>query len=130
YGLGAGSLFGSYTVIISRTADASNLLPLIPARGAFLVVMLALALGGVWKLSTLPTVPKGLVTAHGVLDVAGNITLLLALRSGSLVAVSIASSAYPVGSVGLARLVHRERLRQIQLLGLVLFPVALTPISL
>src|SRR5690606_152390 len=37
YGLGAGSLFGSYTVIISRTADASNLLPLIPARGAFLV---------------------------------------------------------------------------------------------
>lgn len=130
YGLGAGSLFGSYTVIISRTADASNLLPLIPARGAFLVVMLALALGGVWKLSTLPTVPKGLVTAHGVLDVAGNITLLLALRSGSLVAVSIASSAYPAVTVGLARLVNGERLRQVQVLGVVLSLVALTLIAL
>src|SRR5690606_41645286 len=70
YGLGAGSLFGSYTVIISRTADASDLLPLIPARGALLGVMLALALGGEGQLSPPPPVPKAFRTAPAPLHAA------------------------------------------------------------
>lgn len=130
YGLGAGSLFGAYTVVISRTAEASGLLPLIPARAAFVVVMLILAAGGVWKLSAVKNVPRGLVAAHGVLDVAGNVTLLLALRLGSLVAVSIASSAYPAVTVALARLVNGEVLRRIQVAGVGLALTALILIAL
>ena len=128
-GAAAGTLFGTYTVIISRTAEASALMPLIPARAAMVVTMLVLALGGAWKLASIRTVPKGLVVAHGVLDIAGNVALLLALRSGSLVLVSIASSAYPAVTVALARLVNHEGLRRRQVVGVVLSLVALALIA-
>ncbi len=125
YGAGAGVLFGTYTVVISRTAESSALLPLIPARAATVVTMLALALGGAWKLASVATIHRGYVAAHGLLDVTGNVTLLVALRSGSLVLVSIAASAYPAVTVALARLVNGETLRRRQLLGVALTLVAL-----
>lgn len=130
YGATAGVLFGTYTVIISRTAEASELLPLIPARGAMVVTMLALALGGAWKLSSVRTIHKGYVAAHGLLDISGNVTLLVALRSGSLVLVSIAASAYPAVTVALARLVNGETLRRRQILGVALTLVALALIAI
>ena len=129
YGATAGVLFGTYTVIISRTGEASELLPLIPARAAMVVTMLALALGGAWKLSAVRTIHKGYVAAHGILDICGNVTLLLALRSGSLVLVSIAASAYPAVTVALARLVNGETLRKRQLLGVAMTLVALALIA-
>lgn len=129
YGALAGTLFGTYTVIISRTADSSNLLPLIPARAATVVTMLALAVGGAWKLASMRAIPKGLVVAHGLLDVTGNVALLLALRSGSLVLVSIAASAYPAVTVALARLINRESLRRRQVAGVFLALAALTLIA-
>ncbi len=125
YGATAGVLFGTYTVIISRTGENSELLPLIPARGAMVLTMLALALGGVWQLSSVGGIHKGYVAAHGVLDISGNVTLLLALRSGSLVLVSIAASAYPAVTVALARLVNGETLRRRQVAGVVMTLVAL-----
>lgn len=130
YGAVAGSLFGAYTVIISRTGESSNLLPLIPARGATALTMLVLALGGTWKLASMKKIPKGLVAAHGLLDVSGNVALLIALRSGSLVLVSIAASAYPAVTVALARLVNGEHLSRRQVLGVLLTLVALALIAM
>lgn len=130
YGAAAGALFGTYTVIISRTAESSALLPLIPARAATVITMLVLALGGAWKLASVRTIPIGLVAAHGVLDVSGNVALLMALRSGSLVLVSIAASAAPAVTVALARLVNRESLRRRQVAGVLLAFVALALIAM
>lgn len=130
YGIAAGALFGTYTVLISRTADASGLLPLIPARAATLVMMVVLALGGIWRMSSAIEVPKGLVAAHGVLDVSGNVFLILGLRSGSLALVSIAASVYPAVTVTMARFFNAEMLRKRQMLGVFLTLVALALISL
>jgi drug/metabolite transporter (DMT)-like permease len=130
YGLAAGIGFGAYTVLISRTAEASKLVPLIPSRAATMVMMLILAFGGVWRLGSVHTVPRGLVLANGLLDVGGNVALLTGLRAGSLALVSISASLYPAVTVAMARLVNREHLRARQVVGLTLTLVALALIAL
>jgi uncharacterized membrane protein len=130
YGLIAGLGFGTYTTLISRTAEASNLLPLIPARFATMVVVTVVGLAGVWRLGALGGVSRRLVGANGVLDVAGNVTLLLGLRAGSLALVAVAASVFPAVTVVLARLVNGEHLRGRQMLGLASTLVALALIAL
>ncbi len=130
YGLAAGIGFGAYTVLISRTAEASGLLPLVPARAATMGMMLALAFGGVWEMRRLAGVPTTLVGVNGLFDVGGNVALLLGLRSGSLALVSISASLYPAVTVAMARLVRKEHLRFRQVAGLVLTLVALALIAL
>jgi uncharacterized membrane protein len=130
YGLAAGLGFGTYTILISRTAEASNLLPLIPARFATMLVVLSVGLAGVWRLSAIAIAPKRLVAANGVLDVAGNVTLLLGLRSGSLALVAVAASVFPAVTVVLARMVNHEHLRARQVAGLVMTLAALALIAL
>jgi drug/metabolite transporter (DMT)-like permease len=129
YGLVAGLGFGGYTAIISQTSGSSNLLPLVPARLAMILVVLVIGLFGVWKLTDLGRAPRGMVAANGVLDVAANVTLLIALRSGSLALVGVAASMYPAVTVVLARLVNHEHLRGRQVLGLVLTLLALAAIA-
>ena len=129
YGLLAGLGFGTYTIVISRTSEGSNLLPLIPARFAAMVVVLIIGLAGVWKLGTILEAPKRLVGANGVLDVAGSVTLLLGLRTGSLALVAVAASMFPAVTVMLARVLTHEHLRGRQILGLVLTLVALGAIA-
>jgi drug/metabolite transporter (DMT)-like permease len=129
YGLVAGLGFGGYTAIISRTSEPSNLLPLIPARLAMILVVLVIALFGVWRLTDVRRAPRGMVVANGVLDVAANVTLLLALRAGSLALVGVAASLYPAVTVILARLVNHEHLRGRQVVGLTLTLLALAAIA-
>jgi drug/metabolite transporter (DMT)-like permease len=130
YGLMAGLGFGAYTTLISRTSESSNLLPLIPARFATMIVVLVVGLAGWWSLAAMRQAPRRLIAANGVLDVAGNVTLLLGLRSGSLALVAVAASVFPAVTVVLARLVNHEHLRGRQLLGLVATLVALALIAL
>ena len=129
YGLIAGLGFGGYTAVISRTSESSNLLTLIPARLAMIAVVVMIALFGFWKLADLKRAPRRMVAANGVLDVAANVTLLLALRAGSLALVGVAASLYPAVTVILARLVNNEHLRGRQVLGLVLTLLALAAIA-
>lgn len=130
YGLIAGLGFGGFTIIISRTTAASNLLPLIPARAATMAAVVLMALFGVWRIEGMRSLPRGLVAGNGVLDVSANIALLLALRAGSLALVAVAASVFPAVTVTLARLVNHEHLRGRQILGLVLTLLALALIAL
>jgi drug/metabolite transporter (DMT)-like permease len=130
YGLAAGAGFGGYLVLIDMTSQASGLYPLVPARTSTVAVVLLLALAKVWGLSGFAGSPRGLIVGNGVLDVAGNVTLLLGLRTGNLVAVVIAASFYPAVTVLLARVVNGERLWRRQLVGVALTLVALVAISL
>jgi drug/metabolite transporter (DMT)-like permease len=75
-------------------------------------------------------VPPVIVIANGALDLAGNVTLLLALRSGSLALVGVAASFYPAVTVLLARVLNAEHLRMRQLAGVSLTLVALSAIAL
>jgi len=125
FGVIAGLGFGGYAVIIDRTSEASELLPLIPARAATMVVVLLVALLGMWKVTGFGQVPRGVV-----LDVAGNITLLAGLRIGSLALVAVSSSLYPVVTVVLARVVNHEHLRGRQVAGILMTLAALAAIAL
>jgi uncharacterized membrane protein len=130
YGLVAGLGFGAYTVLLDFTSSASGLFPLITARAATMLAVSALALGGAWKVTGLVTLPKPIVFGNGILDVSGNVALLLALRAGSLAPVAVAASFYPAVTVLMARLVNSEQLRGRQVVGLVLTLAALAAIAL
>lgn len=60
----------------------------------------------------------------GVLDVAANAMVLIALRSGDLSVVSTLTALYPAGTILLAALVLRERVAVVQWVGLVLAIIA------
>jgi uncharacterized membrane protein len=130
YGVAAGIGFGGYTILINLTSDGSGLLPLIPARAATMLVVVALALVSVWSVSGFRRPVRMIILGNGLLDVSGNVALLLALRAGSLARVSMAASFYPAVTVLLARLVNSEHLARRQLAGIGLALVALGAIAL
>lgn len=130
YGVLAGVGFGSYAVLLDRTTDASGLIPLIPARAATTLTVLAVAVVGVWKIGPRRQVPAAIVVGNGVLDVSGNVALLLGLRAGSLASVAIAASFYPAVTVLMARFLNHEHMRVHQVVGLVLTVGALVAIAL
>ena len=129
FGVLAGLGFGGYAVIIDGTSEASGLLPLVPARGATMVVVLIVAAAGVWSVGGWRDVPRGIVASNGVLDVAGNTALLLALRAGSLALVGVTSSFYPAVTVLLSRIINGEQVRARQAVGVALTLAALTAIA-
>lgn len=130
WGVAAGLGFGGYAVVIDLTSQSSRFLPLITARGATMVVVGALAMGGVWSVAGPREVPARLVAGNGILDVAGNIALLAGLRAGSLALVAIAGSFFPAVTVALARIFNGERLLRRQVVGIALTLVALAAIAL
>jgi drug/metabolite transporter (DMT)-like permease len=126
YGLVAGIGFGGYTIFINFTSEGSGLIPLVPARTATMLVVAALAGVRVWSVYSWRDSPRRIILGNGLLDVSGNVALLLALRAGTLARVSIAASLYPAVTVHMARLVNSEHLaaRQVAGLGLTLLALA------
>lgn len=57
------------------------------------------------------------VIAAGIFDSSANIFFTLALRSGSLSVVSVLTALYPLGTIILARLILKERIGRVQMLG-------------
>jgi uncharacterized membrane protein len=130
YGLLAGLGFGGFTATIGFTDPASNLLPLIASRASTMAAVLILTGFGVWKLVGFGSTPRLLVAGNAVLDVSGNVALLLAVRAGSLALAAVAASFYPAVTVLLARLVNGEHLRVRQIAGIVLTVIAMSAIAL
>lgn len=129
YGVVAGVGFGGFTAIIRFTSPDSGLLPLISSRAATMLVVLALAGLGAWGIVGFRSSPRPIVVGNAVLDVSGNITLLLAVRSGSLALAAVAASFYPAVTVTMARLINSEHLAKRQLAGLGLTLAAMMAIA-
>ena len=129
YGVAAGFGFGGFTAIIRFTSPDSNLLPLIASRGATMSMVLLVSFFGLWRVTGFGRVPRGIVVANGFFDVTANISLLLALRAGSLALAAVAASFYPAITVLMARAVNAEHLHVRQILGLALTLVALAAIA-
>lgn len=130
YGLVAGLGFGGFTSLIGFTSPDSNLLPLISSRASTMAVVLILTAFGVWKLVGFGSSPRLLVAGNAILDVSGNVALLLAVRAGSLALAAVAASFYPAVTVLLARLVNGEHLRGRQIAGILLTVIAMSAIAL
>ena len=59
----------------------------------------------------------GVLAVIGLLDVAGNALFAVATTKGLIGVVAVLSSLYPIVTIGLARLVLRERLHPLQAAG-------------
>jgi drug/metabolite transporter (DMT)-like permease len=116
YAVLAGVSFGVFLVLLAQTSGGSGLWPLVGARCASLSLLVGLALVRREPLRlTAPT--ARLAVLAGVLDMASNVLFLVAVRGGQLALVGLLASLSPLGTVGLARLVLRERIRAIQGVG-------------
>lgn len=116
--------FGAVLVLIARGAEHSVVMTLLTMRLTSVVVLTGLLLALVrrrgWELKvTRAGLP--LLAAVGVGDVLANGAYALAAEAeGALVSVTaVLASLYPVVTVLLARQVHGERLRAMQVVGVV-----------
>jgi drug/metabolite transporter (DMT)-like permease len=109
--------FGVVFVALAHGARSSTVMTLLVMRAASLTMIFGVAMltgreqlnVGVRNLPVLALV--------GAFDVGANATFAYASRHGLLSLVSVLSSLYPAVTVVLARVVHSERLRPVQLAG-------------
>lgn len=112
----AGVSFGGFLVVLARTATEAASWPLVFARCSSLPVLLLVLLGSGVSLR-MPAGPTRLALLSGVLDMVSNVLFLLAIRNGHLVLIGLLAALSPVGTVGLARLLLKERLGAPQQVG-------------
>ena len=114
--IASGVAIGIFLVCLERTGPTAGLWPLVPAR---IVSVSFIALAGlVAREKLLPQRASWpLIAGGGALDMLANVFYLLAVRQGPLSIVATLTSLYPAGTILLARVVLRERLRLIQQAG-------------
>ncbi|TMB91055.1 MAG: DMT family transporter [Chloroflexi bacterium] len=126
--VGAGAGFGLFFIALSRTASAAGLWPIAAARGATVsaFVLAALATRSLRKplAGNLP-----ILIATGVLDVAANVLYLVAVHAGLLSIVAVLISLYPAATVVCSMVVLGERLRRMQVTGVIAALIAVVLIA-
>jgi drug/metabolite transporter (DMT)-like permease len=114
--IASGIAIGIFLVCLERTGPAAGLWPLVPAR---IVSVSFIAVAGLIARQKL--MPRreswSMVVGGGALDMVANVFYLLAVRQGPLSIVATLTSLYPAGTILLARVVLRERLRLVQQAG-------------
>ncbi len=122
YGTTAGFAFGLFFVLLRNAGQTGAYWPIVASRLAGLIVIVIAAV----VTSTKPVVASGgarllLATfGSGVLDASANVCYVLATRAGLFGVAVVLTSLYPGVTVLLARFVLGERLRPIQLAGLLM----------
>ena len=130
--LGAGTSFALFFILLAVAGKAAgSSVGLWPIAGSQLssVVILALLLmmtrPGPWPHQA----TLGWTIVAGPCDMTANVLYLLATRGGDLSIVAPIAALYPVTTVILALIIEHERLRGIQVAGLVLALAALVLVS-
>jgi len=124
----AGIGFGLFFIAISRTSEDAGLYPLIGARVASIAALVfVISMQRDWQKLGASALPVVIIT--GLLDFAANAFYITALKHGSFTWVAAISSLYPVSTVLLARLLLRERLARLQIVGLGMAGLALTLVA-
>lgn len=108
--------FGAFFIFLGRTGDGAGLWPIFAAKVSAVVLLgsVALATGRRVKPSR---GARSSVAVVGLLDMAANVTFLLATRRGLLSLVALVTSLYPAVTVLLARVILKERLTRVQVLS-------------
>jgi uncharacterized membrane protein len=118
YGIGAGTVFGLFTIAVSLLGDGLILSPIIVIR-----IASCLAIGS-WILARREPwrVARKLwpaLVVVGVIDMAATVAYLTAIDIGPLAIAAILASLYPVVTTLLAAVVLRERVSPIHAIGIV-----------
>jgi drug/metabolite transporter (DMT)-like permease len=124
----AGIAFAGFFILLSFTSPDAGLWPLLGARMVSVPVLVVLAFfkGGL-RVSR-SALPK--VAGAGILDMAANVFVLLAIQRGPLAVASVLASLYPVVTVLLARMVLHEHLRGLQRVGVIIALAAVVLVSI
>jgi len=116
--IGSGIAIGIFLVFLQRTGPSAGLWPLVAARAVSIVLFTIIGVMTREKLIPLrQSMP--IVIGGGALDMLANILYLIAVRQGMLSIVATLTSLYPASTIVLARIVLRERLRLVQMAGVV-----------
>jgi drug/metabolite transporter (DMT)-like permease len=117
--VGSGIAFGLNFVLIDQAPREAGLWPLVFARVAATVLVVAIAaISGEMRAPT--GAPLKLAVLAGVLDTGANVAMLLALQASLLSLSGVLMSLYPAATVLLAIVVLRERVTRWQALGMAL----------
>ncbi len=125
----AGLGFGGFFVALGQIGASSVFWPLVAGRLASCVVMVAFVLATRRPLP-LRQSPLGLIALAGMLDVAGNLFFLLATQNGRLDVTAVLGSLYPAVTAILARLVIKEHMTRLQMIGVTAAVLAIVLITL
>jgi drug/metabolite transporter (DMT)-like permease len=122
YALGAGVGIGFFFALIGLAPTDAGLWPVVFARTTSTVLLVSIGIIVARRLRT-PILPPESTTrwqaiGAGVLDVGANAFYVLAVHLGMLSVVAVLGSLYPAATVFLARFVLAERLRPIQIFGM------------
>ncbi len=116
---GAAVFLGTSLLAIARGSEYSTVMTMTTMRAVTVGVLLLLALALRHRVSITAGEVPGFV-AVGLLDVGANLAFGLASTLGLLSLVSVFGSLYPVATILLARWFDHERLRPVQVTGVVL----------
>jgi drug/metabolite transporter (DMT)-like permease len=111
--------FGLVFVALDHGAETSAVMTLVVMRSVSVMLLLGYAAAtGLGQLKV-GTRDMPMLAVIGGFDVGANATFAYASRHGLLSVVAVLSSLYPAMTVILARAVHSERLRRVQIAGVV-----------
>lgn len=125
----AGVGFSVFFLALAETHGDAGIWPLIAARVVAIpiVAAVALKLGGVTAISS---DTRGIVLASGLAEAISSICALYAYQRGPLAVAAVLGAFYPVSTVLLARLLLDERLRRVQLFGVLLALIAIPLVAI
>lgn len=110
--------FGLVLVLIAEGGRTSAAMTLVTMRTTSVVALLAVAVA-VRSRGGIARSDLGLLAVIGIGDAAANGSFALASQSGLVSVTSVLASLYPAVTVLLARVVHAERMRPVQNVGVV-----------
>jgi drug/metabolite transporter (DMT)-like permease len=118
HALASGVAIGCFFLLLSRARPEAGLWPLVGSRSAGVPIFAAIALttGSSFRM---PGSLGWFLVFGGALDMLANVLYLLATRSTELAIAVTLASLYPASTVVLARVVLKERLSRLQMLGMV-----------
>ena len=125
----AGLGFGGFFTALGQVGESAVLWPLVAGRLAACALMAAFALSTRRPVIP-PLLPLGLLVLAGTLDVGGNLLFLLAIQSGRLDVTAVLGSLYPAVTAILARLVTREHMARLQVIGVAVAVLAIVIITM
>jgi drug/metabolite transporter (DMT)-like permease len=126
----AGIAIGGFNISIGQLSDAGAFGPLVLIRAIQSVVLVTLILarrrfGTPRRRDPIRGWDIARLSVIGVLDMAGNVSFIVAAQVGALAVASVLASLYPVTTVLLAIGLLRERVSRSHVLGIALTAVAI-----
>lgn len=124
----AGLGFGGFFVALAQVGPGAVFWPLAAGRLACCALMVAFALST--RRTIIPQLSLlGVLALAGVLDVGGNLFFLLAVQGGRLDVAAVLGSLYPAVTAMWARLIGREYIARLQVVGVAIAVLAIALIT-